>query len=567
VSFLLRPFTNRPRLLELVGVTAFTSLVTIVLTWPQALHPTLVVDHFDPYFSVWRLGHVAHALGRQPIDLFEGNIFYPSRHVLAYSDAMLLQGTVATPLLWAHLSPTFVYNLLLFVGFVGSGVGMFVLARHLTGSPACALVAAMVFTALPYRVEHLMHLELQWAMFIPLSLWAVHRTMESGLWRHGLLLGLFLTLQFLSCIYYGVFLSITLVLFVPILLTVKGHVRFRAYAPPLLGGAALAMVLISPYASEYVRASTVVGARPLDEIARYSASPISYLATSSLNRLWGWTADLWGSPELRLFPGLLAILAVAPGIWHPRPRLVLLYGVTAVVVIWLSFGMNGRLYPALLGHVSALHGFRALARFGLVAGCSIAVLAALGVEAALMRVRRYPWSRALVPLVLVLMTAEYSNRRIPLSYGIDAAPADVYRIIKQAAPGVIVELPLPTPESLPGWDPYYEAWSVWHWRPMLNGYSGFYTTQYMDTLRTMTTFPDAQSIALLRSLDVRYVILHRALYTYADYTPLALKIGQTPHLKLWGAYKDSIGVAEIFEVLPCQPANGASECREGSVAK
>ena len=58
------------------------------------------------------------------------------------------------------------------VGFVGSGIGMFVLARHLTGSVGPSLVATTVFTALPYRIEHLMHLELQWAMFVPLSLWS-----------------------------------------------------------------------------------------------------------------------------------------------------------------------------------------------------------------------------------------------------------------------------------------------------------------------------------------------------------------------------------------------------------
>ncbi len=50
---------------------------------------------------------------------------------------------------------------------------MFVLARHLIGAMAPALVAAAIFTMAPYRIEHFMHLELQWTMWMPLTLLGV----------------------------------------------------------------------------------------------------------------------------------------------------------------------------------------------------------------------------------------------------------------------------------------------------------------------------------------------------------------------------------------------------------
>ena len=537
--------------MSLTGVAVFALAVTVVLTWPQALHPQKVADHFDPYFSVWRLGHVAHALTRWPVALFDGNIFYPAKNTLAYSDAMLLEGVIAAPLFWARWSPTLIYNLMLLVGFVGSAIGMFVLARHLTGSVGPSLVATTVFTALPYRIEHLMHLELQWAMFIPLSLWAVHRTMESGRWRYGMLAGLFLWLQFLSCVYYGVFLSLTLVLFVPLLLTFKGHVTFRRFAPPLLCGVLLAVLFTLPYAMPYVAASQTLGARPLDEITRYSALPESYLATSNLNRFWGWTSELWGAPELRLFPGLIALLLAIPALVHPRRRLVALYVVTAFVVVQLSFGLNGWLYTLLLGHVTALQGFRALARFGIFFGCALAVLAGLGVQALLARVSVGPlMRRALVGTAVLAMLVEYSNHSIPLSFGVNARPAEVYQALKVAKPGVIIEFPLPDFDNLPGWDPYFQAWSVWHWRPMLNGYSGFYSRQYQDAVRDLSSFPDAASVDTLRRLEVRYVIIHRDFYERGKYTPLALKLATARGLTLWGVYKDPVGVADVFEVEP-----------------
>jgi hypothetical protein len=539
------------RLPPLVAASLFACLLTFIVTWPQVLHPTEVVDHFDPYFSIWRLGHIAHALSRWPVDLFDANIFYPARHTFAYSDATLLQGILAAPLLWGGLPPSLVYNLILLVGFAGSGAGMYVLARHLTGDPAASLVATTLFTSLPYRIEHVMHVELQWAMFVPLTLWAVHRTMESGSWRHGLLTGLFLWLQFLSCVYYGVFLSLSLLIFVPVLLTVKGHAPFRTFVPPLLVGGMLAALLTFPYAWQYVLASREVGARPLDEITRYSALPISYLASPSFNRWWGWTADIWGGPELRLFPGLLAIALAIAAFWHPRRRMVLLYAVTTLVVVQLSFGMNGTLYRLLLGQVSSLQGFRALARFGIITACTMSVLAALGTQVVVRRLRApLPVQRAIVPIIILLMVIEYSNTPLPLSQPVDAATPDVYKVLARAKPGPIAEFPLPNPHALPGYDPYYQAWSVWHWRPLLNGYSGFYSRAYMEVLPKLDRFPDAKSIATLREHGIVYVIVHRAFYTPDEYTELALKLATAPGLAAFGVYKDPYGPADIFEVLP-----------------
>ena len=542
---------TRRRLRALTGAGAFALALTIVVTWPQAIHPTLVADHFDPYFSVWRLAHVAHALTRWPIDLFDGNIFYPAKNTLAFSDATLLQGILAAPLFWVGLSPTFIYNLMLLTGFVGSGMGMFVLARHLTGARGPALVATAVFTALPYRIEHFMHLEMQWAMFIPLAFWALHRTMESGRWRHGLLVGLFLWLQFLSCVYYGVFLSLALLVFTPLLLTFKGHVPFRRYAPPLAVGVAAGALLTLPYAWTYLQAAKDVGSRPFEEITRYSALASSYFASPASNWMWGWTADRFGASELRLFPGLVALVLAVAAFKHPRLRLVGLYVVTTVLVVQLSFGLNGTLYRLLLGQVTALQGFRALARVGILAGGTVAILAALGTQALLARLRFSPqWRHAFVPLVLAAMAVEYANRPLSLSYGLSAEPPDLYRALSHAEPGTILELPTPLANALPGADPEYQSWSIWHWRPLINGYSGYYPPHYLNALAPLRTFPDERSLTLLRERQVRYVIVHRARMDPRKYTELALDIANTPDLTLWGVFRDPVGIADIFELKP-----------------
>lgn len=524
-------------------------LLTMVISWPQVLHPTQVMNHFDPYFSIWRLGQVAHALTRWPMRLFDANIFFPAKATLTYSDATLLEGVLGAPLLWAGVSPSLTYNLLLYFGIVASGVAMFVLARHLTRATAPALVAVAVFTMLPYRIEHLMHLELQWSFFIPLALWSVHRTAESGRWQYGLLTGLFVWLQFLACIYYGVFLSLALIVFVPLLLTLEGHVPARKFLPPLIGGGLMAILLTLPYVLPYVESSRSVGARPEFEISRYSASVVSYFATTELNRLWGWTSELLGGPELRLFPGLIALILAGLSVRHPRRRTVLLYVATTLVVAELSRGLNSPLYRLLLGQISALQGFRALARFGMIVGLGVSILAAFGVQALMLRSPSHSrWRLWLVPLTIVVLTLEYSNHAIPLSWSVSAKPAPAYEVMQHAEQGAMVEFPMPKLHNMPGLDPYYQSWSIWHHRPLLNGYSGFYPVEYGALLGELIDFPDRRSIETLQRRNIRFVMVHRGFYAPEDYVALALKLATTPELKPWGTYKDPVGLADIFEL-------------------
>jgi hypothetical protein len=154
--------TRRP-ILAFAAPCLIILLLTVVVTWPQCLSMgTRVGAHDDPLFSIWRLAWVAHALATDPRHLFDSNIFYPARNTLAFSDAMMIEGLLAAPLFWLGVSPVLIYNVLLLGGIAGSGVAMFVLARHLLGGDgpavAPAVVSAAIFTMAPYRVEHYMHL-------------------------------------------------------------------------------------------------------------------------------------------------------------------------------------------------------------------------------------------------------------------------------------------------------------------------------------------------------------------------------------------------------------------------
>jgi hypothetical protein len=447
----------------------------------------------------------------------------------------------------------FVHNLLLLAGIAGSGAGMFVLARRLTGETGPALAAAAVFTMGPYRLEHYMHLELQWAMWIPLTLWAVHRAVDEGSWRAGGLGGAFLALQTLSCVYYGVFLAITLAFFVPVLLLLSGRRRASRALLPLTLGVAIACVLIVPYAIPYLAASDALGPRALSEVSRYSARPISYLTSTEQNWLWGWTST-WESPERRLFPGFIAILLAVAAAWGQERRLVLLYGAVALLAMELSFGVNSFVYTRLLDHLAILQGLRAPARLAIVVLAATAVLAGFGMRALRRRIpARYPGlSRAAVPLVMALLVLDYVPVGIPLrEVPPDPPPSgSVYAAMRSLGPGAVVDLPTPRTNGLPGYDILYAYWSRLHWYPLVNGYSGFYPRAYMETLSALTGFPYDRSLARLGDLGVRYVIVHRAHYRDDQFQAVTLRMLAYPGLRHVGRFTAASGDVELMLITP-----------------
>ena len=159
-----------------------------------------------------------------------------------------------------------------------------------TGNPSAALVSAAVFTLVPYRIEHFMHLELQWTIWMPLAFWAVHRATSERSWRFGALAGLLVWLQVVSCVYYGIFLALTVAL-VSALLVLTDPRGAGTQIGAMAAGALIAAALSYPYSRPYIENARIVGERPISEIARFSATPLSYLIAPRHNWVWGRSAD------------------------------------------------------------------------------------------------------------------------------------------------------------------------------------------------------------------------------------------------------------------------------------
>jgi hypothetical protein len=152
---------------------------------------------------------------------------------------------------------------------------------------------------------------------------------------------------------------------------------------------------------------------------------------------------------------------------------------------------------------------RGAARFGFLALVAVAVLAGFGL--ARLRERwhnRRWWPAAAVGLVVV---ANLEALRAPIVYRpFDGIPG-VYRLIGEHPRAVVAEFPFYSPLAVFRNAPYVLN-STAHWRPLVNGYSGFMPESYVRHAEVLQGFPDGASRELLRSLGVTDVVLHAGAY-------------------------------------------------------
>jgi hypothetical protein len=520
------------------------ALLTVVMTWPQArVLGTQATPHQDVYFNMWRLEWFAHALATQPSHLFDANIFYPERDTLALSDAMIVEGFVAAPLVWAGTRPVLLHNLLLLSAIALSGTAMFALARYLTGSRAAGIVAGIVFAFAPYRADHAMHMELQWTMWMPLAFLALHRLFDTGQMRYGLAMGACLALQMLSSIYYGVFLGLLLGLAALLLIARDRKAPIRKTIAPIVAGAVIALAVSFVYERPYVRVHERTGDRPITEIDRFSARPVSYLAATPNNWLYGGRPGRTGGPERRLFPGTIALLLAIAGLLLVIPsRRPIVYLLLAVVAFELSLGLDGYGFRFLHDHVSVFRGLRALARVGVFVLMFVAVLSAYGY-----RVIVAGWSprkrRAALVIVAGLLLAEYRATPALQPYVTSAPPA--YLALAGQPRGVVLELPVALANEVPGDEAQYAYLSTFYWFPLVNGYSGFFPTSYLERLDRLRHFPDETALRQIRADGVKYVIVHAAGYSETELSQISARLRELGMAEL-GTYPDGVARATLF---------------------
>ncbi len=489
------------------------ALVALVITWPLALHPSALlgtpIGEGDPYLNLWILGWDLRVLFDAPADFFNGRvfdapIFHPARQTLAFTDHLLLQALLVSPVYAATRDLVVSYNVLWMASLWATGLAMWWYLREVTGHPLGALAGGLAFAFSAYRMSHVVHLQLQALYFLPLAALAIHRLVARRRTRDGLALGLWFGLTTVSSVYYAVIGGLGLAVLLIVLVAAAGRSRLGRLAVPLAAAGLVTTVLVVPVALPYVQVQQREGfGRTLEEASRHAATSISYLSEPPWRPVP--LAPVGRTEEDGLRPGwgviLLAGLAlVALRERHRRPHVWAWMAVLLVGLV-LSFGPEGfrSLYAWCHRWLFGFHAVRAPARFGMLVAFAGAALAAYGVGWAFARTARW---RAVATAALVLLGIEAVLWRVPaVAAPVIETPVGAW--LRDAdGPGAVAYLPMPPDRAATG----VMLDTLVHGRPIVNGYSGQRPGFAGAVEGALSTFPSSDAIWMLSDLDVRFVV-------------------------------------------------------------
>ena len=266
-----------------------------------------------------------------------------------------------------------------------------------------------------------------------------------------------------------------------------------------------------------------------------------FIAVVSAVIFGGFNLDILGvsirarTPQRLLwqFAAAAAVLLVV----SPRTRLTAMkvarsplsfFAVATVLVMWLSLGPLPKagdasvsgfgLYGLLYDYIPGFNGVRVPARYAMIAGLFLAVMAGYGVAAIVRR------AGTLVPaaLAIIALLVLIEGAAVPLPMNGTWAqneatpPARVYPMA-QAPPVYAAVAALPAGSAITefpfgdaAWEIRYVYYSAAHWKPITNGYSGSFPPGYsarVARLKDVTVNPAASWQSLLDSGST-HVVLH-----------------------------------------------------------
>jgi hypothetical protein len=216
-------------------------------------------------------------------------------------------------------------------------------------------------------------------------------------------------------------------------------------------------------------------------------------------------------------------------------------------------------YFWLYEYVPGFSGLRVPARLAMLVVLSLSVLAGYGARALERRGRAAAWLLAALGLAALLESAA-----VPM--GLNArAPSDGHAPVHRVMPGdlappiyeyiralpaeaVLVEFPF----GVIAYELRHMFYSTRHWRPLLNGYSGYFPATYQQrqhAFRHIRDMPDF-AWALLAESGATHAIVHEGAYSQnerGDVSRWLSERGARPVV--------TVGLARLFELPPADLRN------------
>ena len=272
------PYRQAPLILLLLA----GAILAITWPWVQGFSSAFLA-HWDPPFHAWKLELVARTILSGHLSPLDGdtNMYYPHSGTLYYEALHWPQALVAAPLFGlTHFNPVLIYHIVLVFFWALSGLCFWMLLLALGTTRRAALLGALLFTLMPYRISYMVEFNMQLCFGLPLFFFFMVRFFQRPSIRYACGMAIAWWLQASSELYQAVFLL--LILPFPGLALMASRWRllksFRRFWLPVLCAAALGGTLTFVLLGPYLTLLNVHAVnRNLQEIATHILEPLSYL--------------------------------------------------------------------------------------------------------------------------------------------------------------------------------------------------------------------------------------------------------------------------------------------------
>lgn len=548
-----RTFVKR-HWLGAVVILAFT----LIFFWPMVTRISSYSEGGDAMFNAWTLSRNHSCILRQGCPSYtEGNIFFPHKDSMLYSETQLSAGVLTLPLHFINDSPIFAYNVWTIASFFFMGFFMYLLAKYLSkNNEFVSILAGILFAYSPFRMAALSHLQNSSIFYLPLAMLLIFKFFDTK--KRSYLIGLLVTLvlQFYASWYQMVYALIA----VGILLA--GYWIFKLARPKVVlkvfAAVCLAVVLTLPLAKAYANFSKASNASfSIQSQATYSASLLDYAIPHQgtlVGKLYyhlrptaqhnSYNPDSHSYYGMTLY-GLVIVLIILTfkhrkrGVEAMRQfKTVIILTTIGLAGLFISFGpvlklrslpyytfSDGFRYVIPMPYIFVskflpqLSFMRALGRAGvliLFALCCLLALTPLVVG----KVGFYKRHRKLINVLVVglIIFELFPFHRMPMrnqTYSYNLSVPAVYKFIKKNSQvnNILVisaDFDYPGSEGFPTWLPEVTMWSGYHNKEIYNGYSGYLPPDYYPTYWDFHDFK-ADDIPKLQQMDLRYVLIDKQL--------------------------------------------------------
>ena len=499
--------SKKSHLLPIIAILA----VSLWSTWPVIANiKTAVTDSGDSILIVWILNQTIQKIPNDLGNIFQSNIFYPFKNVMAYSELLIPSAILSFLPVKVLGEPAAAFGFTLLLGQFATILVVYLWWTEITGNKAASLVAALALGLSQARMLYASHLQMWGMQWWLTASYFYYRFVKSGKVKYLYLSAAFFVIQAWESI-LPLFFILTAAIVTTI--TFGGIGKLLANRKKVIFLVILTFLFVSPVIGVYLGVSKQFNyVRPIREVAHFSAS---------VDELW----------EKFLSPGLYFLTLASTFILWKKKKLR--DKKTAFFITLFVIGMIMSLGPVLKfdGRTVKIFGnifiplpygvlYYVLPVFKALRTPSrwfwLELLAMSGMSALSLSVVSKKAKKIVLPLAVILVIAGGATIIFPYQLPLKKDYPKVYQWLKGQDGDAVIELPMYTWASgeMITEELLRMIYSLEHGKRLANGYSGFFPPEWEKIVASShKDFPDGKFGSLMKQIGVDYLIVHKRLLT------------------------------------------------------